>query len=90
MGGGHSVFTEEELEEYKELTYLSEHEVYHAYEKFSALAPQLIKADRDARIPKHLLLRLPQLKINPFRHRMCRWFSKGQIVFIRERKSLLF
>ena len=83
MGTSHShsirVFSEEELETYKDLTYLSEHEIRHAFDVFASLNPHMtnaiVKDYHNIKLPKHTVLKLPQLRSNPFKDRILSVFS---------------
>merc|ERR1712136_224554 len=75
MGGRLSAFSQEELDEYRELTYLSEHEICSVFKRFKQLAPEIITTKRDARLPKETILKIPDLACNPFRERICKVFS---------------
>ncbi|NXV86546.1 CIB1 protein, partial [Calonectris borealis] len=76
MGGSASLLPREALCEYQELTFLSKQEILLAYKRFSELLP---KEEREnacsARVPKSQILTLPELRANPFQHRICRVFS---------------
>ncbi|KAK4821465.1 LOW QUALITY PROTEIN: hypothetical protein QYF61_020679 [Mycteria americana] len=76
MGGSASLLPREALGEYQELTFLSKQEILLAYKRFSELLP---KEEREnacsARVPKSRILTLPELRANPFQHRICRVFS---------------
>ncbi|KAI0213872.1 Calcium and integrin-binding protein 1 [Lamellibrachia satsuma] len=78
MGGRHSAFTVHELEDYQELTFFTKKEILHVHKRFSQLAPDEVKADKNAKVPKQLIMDLPELKVNPFRDRICSVFSSCQ------------
>lgn len=76
MGAGTSAFTDEELEDYRELTCFTIAEILHLYSRFEALDPTAVQEDRNARISKRVILaNLPELVANPFRERICYIFS---------------
>ncbi|XP_038040958.1 calcium and integrin-binding protein 1 [Anas platyrhynchos] len=79
MGGAGSLLHREALSEYQELTFLSKQEILLAYKRFSELLP---KEQRDnacsLRVPKSRILTLPELRANPFQHRICRVFSTSE------------
>jgi calcium and integrin-binding protein 1 len=77
MGASHSVFTEEELDDYKTLTYLSKKEILNVYKKFRTLAPDLVAADKNAKVPLLKIKEFPELKVNPFRDQICKVFSSS-------------
>ena len=81
MGLNHSrnynykmTLSEEELDTYRDLTYLSTHEIIHAFEVFASLDPymteDIVKDHEKAALPKNIILTLPQLRSNPFKHRI--------------------
>lgn len=75
MGGSHSAFTKEQLEEYQELTYFSKKEILHCYKRFLALDFDKVSQDKNVRLEKDTILSLPELKVNPFNDRICEVFS---------------
>ncbi|XP_075287716.1 calcium and integrin-binding protein 1 isoform X2 [Opisthocomus hoazin] len=79
MGGSASLLPREALREYQELTFLSKQEILLAHKRFSELLP---REQRDnacsARVPGSRVLTLPELRANPFRHRICRVFSTAE------------
>ncbi|XP_064373852.1 calcium and integrin-binding protein 1 [Dromaius novaehollandiae] len=79
MGGSASRLPREVLGEYQELTFLSKQEILLAYKRFSELLPEGEKENaRSVRIPKSRILTLPELRANPFKHRICRVFSTSE------------
>ena len=77
MGSGLDVFSKEELEDYKELPFihLSENEICAVFKRFRSLDPTTVDNNRHARLPKELILKLPDLESNPFKDRICAVFS---------------
>ncbi|NXR71940.1 CIB1 protein, partial [Pycnonotus jocosus] len=79
MGGSASLIPRDLLGEYQELTFLSKQEILLAYKRFSELLP---KEEREnacsARVPKSQILMLPELRANPFQHRICHVFSTSE------------
>lgn len=79
MGGSGSRLPRDLLGEYQELTFLSKQEILLAHRRFSELLP---KEERDraaaTRLPKSRILTLPELRANPFRHRICQVFSTAE------------
>jgi len=69
------MLSQEELEEYEELTYLSQHQILAVLKRFIELAPETVNASPDVRLPKDVLLKSPDLASNPFRERICMVFS---------------
>ncbi|KAL8197333.1 UNVERIFIED_CONTAM: Calcium and integrin-binding protein 1 [Gekko kuhli] len=76
MGGSGSHLPRDLLSEYQELTFLSKQEILLAHRRFSELLP---KEEREraflTRLPRSKMLTLPELRANPFRHRICHVFS---------------
>ncbi|KAJ7315879.1 hypothetical protein JRQ81_002041 [Phrynocephalus forsythii] len=79
MGGFGSRLPRDLLGEYQELTFLTKQEILLAHRRFSDLLP---KEEREqaflTRVPKSKLLMLPELRANPFRHRICHVFSTAE------------
>ncbi|GJQ66275.1 putative EF-Hand superfamily Ca2-binding protein [Trypoxylus dichotomus] len=76
MGNSESQITEERLEEYLQLTFLTKTEILSLYEKFSAIEPSNLKENIMHRIPVELVMdAFPQIKYNPFSDRICDVFS---------------
>ena len=78
MGNVPCAFTEHELEDYQELTYLTKKEIEHLHKRFRQLAPAKVKENRHAKIPKTVIMAMPELSVNPFRERICDVFSSSQ------------
>lgn len=72
MGTRNSVFKEEELENYQDLTYLSRKEILHIYDRFIGIGKDV---SRSTRLPKEVVSWLPELATNPFRDRIVSVFS---------------
>ncbi|CAL4070932.1 unnamed protein product [Meganyctiphanes norvegica] len=76
MGNKNSAFTEEELQDYEELTYLTKKEVLMAWRRWNGLNKNIEPANaKRARIPAHTFQDIPELKYNPFKIRMTQVFS---------------
>ncbi|XP_018578010.1 calcium and integrin-binding protein 1 [Anoplophora glabripennis] len=78
MGQGKSQFTEEELQDYQDLTYFTKKEVLYAHQKFKALAPEKVGHNKNAKLPIAKVLQYPELSVNPFGERICKIFSSSQ------------
>ncbi|KAH3696336.1 calcium and integrin-binding protein 1-like [Dreissena polymorpha] len=78
MGGSQSVFTEQELTDYQELTYFTKKEILHVFKRFQQLNPDAVTKDKNAKLGKDEILELPELKVNPFRDRICQVFSSSK------------
>ncbi|OXB77584.1 UNVERIFIED_CONTAM: hypothetical protein H355_002893, partial [Colinus virginianus] len=60
----------------QELTFLNKQEILLAYKRFSELLPKEQRENaRSVRVPASQILTLPELRANPFRHRICHVFS---------------
>ncbi|XP_037078324.1 calcium and integrin-binding protein 1-like [Pollicipes pollicipes] len=70
--------TEDEIEDYQDLTYFTRHEIIVAHKKFKALAPDIIAENRNARLEMTVMLNYPELRANPFGDRICKVFSSTQ------------
>ncbi|CAH3176065.1 unnamed protein product [Porites lobata] len=84
MGGQHSQFTEEELKDYQELTYFTQKEILHCHKRFSQLDPEAVRANKNAKLPSRKIMTLPELRVNPFKDRICKVFSSskdGELTF---------
>lgn len=86
MGASSSqcIFTEEELQDYLDLTFLSKGEIFQVYSRFRSLAPSLIDLDKNTPLSPEKITALPELQVNPFKDRICHVFSSqrdGNITF---------
>lgn len=81
MGGGSSIFTKQELEDYQELTYFTKKEIHHVFKRFKSLVFE--DDDDEKEVTKHTklssdeLFNLPELMVNPFKDRIVRVFSSS-------------
>jgi len=81
MGGSHSAFTSSELELYQDLTYFTKKEILHAFQRFVDVAPdedlksRIAASKAEETLPLELIVGMPELRVNPFRRRLCRAFS---------------
>ncbi|VEN42352.1 unnamed protein product [Callosobruchus maculatus] len=78
MGQSKSQFTEEELQDYQDLTYFTKKEVLYAHQKFKSLAPEKVGHNKNAKLPMSKILQFPELSVNPFGERICKVFSSSQ------------
>ncbi|KAK4324812.1 hypothetical protein Pmani_004575 [Petrolisthes manimaculis] len=76
MGGSSSVFCEEELQDYEDLTYLTRKEILLAWQRWVELVG--CGDNKDTLYPQQTIQQLPELKHNPFRDRITHVFSTGQ------------
>ncbi|KAF6214137.1 hypothetical protein GE061_008876 [Apolygus lucorum] len=77
MGQKCSQFTEEELQDYQDLTYFTKKEVLQVHNKFKILAPEKVGHNRNAKLPMNKVLQYPELRVNPFGDRICKIFSSS-------------
>lgn len=80
----HSQFTEEQLKDYQELTYFTQKEILHCHKRFSQLDPDAVKINANAKLPSRKIMTLPELRVNPFKDRICKVFSSskdGELTF---------
>ncbi|XP_042302653.1 calcium and integrin-binding family member 4 [Sceloporus undulatus] len=70
-----------ELEEYQVLTFLTKREILRIHDAFCSACPQG-KDYREEKLPAEQVCTWPQLKVNPFRDRICQVFStEGSFTF---------
>uniref|UniRef100_A0AAG5D978 EF-hand domain-containing protein n=1 Tax=Anopheles atroparvus TaxID=41427 RepID=A0AAG5D978_ANOAO len=84
MGQVKSQFTEDELQDYEDLTYFTKKEILYAHKKFKNLAPEKVGHNKNAKLAMSKVLEYPELKANPFGDRICKVFSSsndGDITF---------
>ncbi|GBP98257.1 Calcium and integrin-binding protein 1 [Eumeta japonica] len=48
-----------------------------AHQKFKALAPEKVGHNKNAKLPMAKILQYPELRVNPFRDRICKVFSSS-------------
>ncbi|XP_055376965.1 calcium and integrin-binding protein 1-like [Condylostylus longicornis] len=77
MGQTKSQFTDEELQDYEDLTFFSKKEILFAHKKFKALAPEKVGHNKNAKLAMNKILQYPELRVNPFGDRICKVFSSS-------------
>lgn len=77
MGQNTSQFTEQELQEYEDLTYFNKKEILLAHQRFKSLAPEKVGHNKNAKLPMNKMFQYPELRVNPFRDRVCKIFSSS-------------
>lgn len=77
MGGGSSIFTKQELDDYEQLTFFTKKEIHHVYKRFKSLAPNPEAVTKTSRLSCDDLFELPELKVNPFKDRIVKVFSSS-------------
>lgn len=81
MGGSQSAFSSSELELYQDLTYFTKKEILHAFQRFVDVAPnddaktRIAASKAEVTLPVERIVEMPELRVNPFRCRLCRAFS---------------
>jgi len=79
MGARSSVLTEEQLEEYKKITSFSQGEILRLWDKFYELCDTQDKVEKGqshtVRVGFDQIKGMPELKENPFNHRICQVFA---------------
>lgn len=81
MGGGQSICSEQQLRNYEECTYFNRKEIIRLYKKFSSLNPEKISSktlDATTRLTMEEVANMPELRVNPFKHRICQVFSTDE------------
>ena len=80
MGQKNTAFSKQELQEYAELTYLSEKDVQTAYNGYYKIDPDKVSKGRiSARIPsQRIRTNTHALRLNPFGDRICEIFSTSE------------
>ena len=78
MGQRQSVFQDEQIEQYSECTFFTRKDILRLYKRFSHLNPVKINsriADVWTRLSFEEVQMIPELRVNPFRDRICEVFS---------------
>jgi len=78
MGQAKSQFTEDELQDYEDLTYFTKKEVLFAHQKFKALAPEKVGHNKNAKLSMSKMMTYPEIGVNPFGDRICKVFSSSR------------
>ncbi|XP_061185117.1 calcium and integrin-binding protein 1-like [Saccostrea echinata] len=73
-----SVFTEEELQDYRDLTVFTKNEIQHVYERFQVFGTKKNPATKESKIPREDLYKLKELRVNPFKDRIVTVFSSSR------------
>lgn len=56
---------------------LKSYTFHSAHQKFKGLAPEKVGHNKNAKLPMAKILQYPELRVNPFRDRICKVFSSG-------------
>ncbi|XP_063226028.1 calcium and integrin-binding family member 2 [Bacillus rossius redtenbacheri] len=81
MGNKVVTFTEQQLEDYQDCTFFTRKEILRVHKKFREMCPELVPKCMTGNepvavhIPREKIENLPELRENPFRHRICEVFS---------------
>ncbi|XGW20988.1 hypothetical protein V3C99_004167 [Haemonchus contortus] len=85
-----AVFTREQLDEYQDCTFFTKKDIIRLYKRFHALNPHKVPTNMQGSRPSIVTLsfeeieKMPELKENPFRRRICEVFSedgRGNLTF---------
>ena len=72
MGHRSSLFSQEELDEYSDLVYLTRAEILKIFDKFSRIDPIRVGQNRNAKIScDRIVAGTEELRLNPFGDRIC-------------------
>lgn len=77
MGLGSSIFTEQELDDYQELTFLTKKEIHHVYKRFREIRSHDPKFSKHDKLSKEDIFKLPEFAVNPFKERIVKVFSSS-------------
>ncbi|GAB1605334.1 calcium and integrin-binding protein 1-like [Argonauta hians] len=83
MGNSNTALNHDELEAYQELTFFTRRDILNVYDRYKMLAGNK-EIDRDTRLDQKTICQLPELKVNPFKDRICQVFSSqndGSLTF---------
>uniref|UniRef100_A0A0K0F9D4 Calcium and integrin-binding protein 1 (inferred by orthology to a human protein) n=2 Tax=Strongyloides TaxID=6247 RepID=A0A0K0F9D4_STRVS len=84
------VFSREQLEEYQDCTFFTKKDILRLYKRFNALNPNKVLPNMQGTRPSIITLtyeeveKMPELRENPFRRRICQVFSEdgsGNLTF---------
>lgn len=78
MGNRTSAFTEDELQDYEDLTFLTRKEILLAWQRWKELVGEAKHDNKAFRYPEQIIQQLPELKHNPFKERITLVFSSNQ------------
>ncbi|EEB12837.1 predicted protein [Pediculus humanus corporis] len=90
MGNKFVTFTEDQLEDYQDCTFFTRKEILRVHKRFREINPDVVPKTMTKNEPVTVLvsmeevLKLPELRENPFRQRICEVFSndgKGNLTF---------
>ncbi|XP_061708252.1 calcium and integrin-binding family member 3 [Cydia pomonella] len=90
MGNKVVTFTEQQLEDYQDCTFFTRKEILRVFKRFREVNPELIPKSMTENqahtivVPVHEIEKLPELRENPFKRRICEVFShdgSGNLTF---------
>lgn len=81
MGNKVAIFTDQQIENYQDCTYFTRQEILAVFRRFRDLDPKLVPmvmtGDQPSTVvmPLETILKMPEVKENPFKERICKVFS---------------
>ncbi|XP_016928303.4 calcium and integrin-binding family member 2 isoform X1 [Drosophila suzukii] len=82
MGNKVVTFTEQELDDYQDCTFFTRKEILRVHKRFRELRPDLVPRQMtegqasSVKVPCECIEKMPELRENPFRRRICEAFSR--------------
>ncbi|XP_055852537.1 calcium and integrin-binding family member 2 [Episyrphus balteatus] len=82
MGNKIVTFTEQQLDDYQDCTFFTRKEILRVHKRFREIRPDLVPRQMtegqasSVKVPRECIEKLPELKENPFRTRICEAFSR--------------
>lgn len=90
MGNKVVTFTEQQLDDYQDCTFFTRKEILRVHKRFRELRPDIVPREMTdglastIKVPADNVEKMPELKENPFRRRICEAFSRdgeGDLTF---------
>uniref|UniRef100_H9GDU7 Calcium and integrin-binding family member 2 n=1 Tax=Anolis carolinensis TaxID=28377 RepID=H9GDU7_ANOCA len=82
MGNKQTIFTDEQLDAYQDCSFFTRKEILRLHERYHELAPHIVPMDYtrnpDVKVPKQLIINMPELMENPFKERIVHSFSEDE------------
>lgn len=82
MGNKITIFTEDQLEAYQDCTFFTRKEILRIFRRYRELCPDTVPLDMtrgqdsSVKVPKTEIEKMPELRENPFKQRICEVFSE--------------
>ncbi|XP_064547051.1 calcium and integrin-binding family member 2 isoform X2 [Drosophila montana] len=82
MGNKIVTFTEQQLDDYQDCTFFTRKEILRVHKRFRELRPDLVPRQMtegqasSVKVPRECIEKMPELRENPFRRRICEAFSR--------------